>query len=167
MGDLLGRLVRLFDRHHDRCLEPPVAAGPVITQPLVGGAADRDRQRRMAHALAAAAEGAQHGVLDVQRVEVLVAQQVEIAARHAAVCRPGIDAMRIRHRLGIAERRSDATAEALQHLPMLFGQPRSEVGNAPDRGVDIDVDNLLRDARFIGRRRTFGLGRIETHCILP
>jgi len=126
---------------------------------LVGGARHGGAEFDVLLAEPARRERIHDGVADAVEIEMLAADEIEIAPRQSATGRPGVAARRLRRRLGkrIALRIGVALPDpiGLQVLPPARGQMRAQLLER-ELGMEIAVDDL--DLGFLRPK-----GRLELH----
>ena len=90
--DLGDRELGVVLADEDRGLQPRIAVGPERELPVVDGALDRGAEFEILLREDEEVEHLQNAELDVERIEMLLAHEIEIGARRPAGRRPGIAA---------------------------------------------------------------------------
>src|SRR5205085_2562093 len=129
----------------DRGLQPWIAVGPERELPVVDGALDRRAEFQVLLREDEEIEHLQNAVLDVERIEMLLAHEIEIGAWRSAGRRPGVAARDQRRGARIGRGadigRAQMAAVGAQMLLPAFWQELIEIGMRVDARMHIAVDD--------------------------
>ncbi len=144
-ADFLARSIRVLVRHDQRRLEPRVARVPAIDLELVGGESQRRAVVIVLLALPRRRQRVHQGIVDAIEIEVLLAHELVIARRQAAVRRPRIAARSQRLPLGVRKALDVAVVRArtvgLRVIPPAIAEIGPQILERAFR-MDVAVDDL-------------------------
>ena len=143
--DLGDRELRVVLSDQDRGLQPRIAVRPERQLPVVDGALDRRAEIEVLLREDEEVEHLQQAELDVERIEMLLAHEIEIGAGRPAGRRPGVAPRDQRRGARIGRGadigRAQMAAIGLQMLLPALGQERIEVGMRMDARMDVAIDD--------------------------
>src|SRR5262245_10189042 len=153
--DLGDRKLRIILPAQDRGLQAGIAMRPERQLPVIDGALDRGAEFEILLREDEEVEHLQNAELDVERIEMLLAHEIEVRARRPAGRRPGIAPRDQRRGARIGRGadigRTQMAAIGLQVLLPAFGQELVEVRMRMDARMDIAIDDAQprRGGRFL------------------
>ena len=167
--DLGDRELRVVLAGQDRCLQPRIAIRPERELPVVDGALDRGAEFEILLREDEEIEHLQNAVLDIQRIEMLLAHEVEIGAGRPAGRRPRIAARDQRRgariRRGADIGRAQMAAIGAKMLLPAFWHELFNIGMRMNARMHVAIDDAQAASRggFLGED-----GAVDdiTHAIL-
>ena len=143
--DLGDRELRIVLAGEDRGLQPRIAIGPERELPVIDGALDRGAEFEVLLREDEEIEHLQNPVLDVERIEMLLAHEIEIRARRPTGRRPGVAARDQRRGARIGRGadigRAQMAAIGAQMLLPAFWQELIEVAVRMDARMHVAIDD--------------------------